>query len=110
MIDIRAARGEQVIDTGRTFGDGEPVLVHVRKRERRYLVSDRGRATEKTGRPPGWREVAADVVAEESLNMNRTGVIFVPAVEGGLDLAWLVMRVADVALRVYAELLELEPG
>ena len=102
--------GEAVVDTGKTFGDGEPVLVTVAKRGRRYLVSDRGRAVDKAGRPRGWHAAAADAVAAEALNVNRRGAVFVPAVEGGLDLAWLVARVADVALLVYEELLELDQG
>ena len=110
MIELRGERGERVIETGKAFGDGEPVRVYVKKRGRRYLVSDRGRAVEKAGRPAGWHVVAATAVAEESLNLNRIGAIFVPAVESGVDLNWLVMRVADAALRVYDELLELDAG
>ena len=102
--------GDALVDTGKSFGDGERVVVAVDKRDRRYLVSDGARAVEKAGRPPGWYAAAAAAVAAEDLNVNRRGAIFVPAVEGGVDLAWLVARVADVALRVYEELLELEPG
>ena len=40
------------------------------------------------------------------LNVNRRGVVFVPAVEGGLDLAWLAYRLTRCSYAVHAELLE----
>jgi hypothetical protein len=47
-------RGEIVLDSGLRYCDGEPVEVLVRKRLRRYTLSDRGRAIAKAGRPrPG---------------------------------------------------------
>jgi hypothetical protein len=97
-----------MLETSRTYGDGEAVRVLVRKRDRRYLVTDGGRAVEKAGRPPGWFEVAAAVVASDALNLNRRGAIFVPAVEGGMDVARLAARVRDLALAVYEALLELD--
>ena len=101
-------RGEVSLETGQSYGDGEPVRVLVRKRGHRYLVSDSGRAVEKAGRPRGWYEVASTVVASDYLNLNRRGAIFVPAVEGGFDLASLAARVGDLALAVYEALLELD--
>jgi hypothetical protein len=100
-------RGEVLLETGQSYGDGEPVRVLVRKRGHRYLVSDSGRAVEKAGRPRGWYEVASTVVASDYLNLNRRGVIFVPAVEGGVDVASFAARVGDLALGVYESLLEL---
>lgn len=99
------AEGEDVIlDTGVAYREGEPVEVFVRKRGRRYDISDRGAAVEKAGLPPGWLEVAERVVAEDWLNVNRRGVVFVQSNEARL--APLVLRIADRSLAVYRELLE----
>jgi hypothetical protein len=100
--------GETYLETGGSYADGEPVRVLVRKRNRRYLVTDAGRAVEKAGRPGGWYGVAAAVVATDYLNLNRRGAIFVPAVEGGADLASLAARVGRLAIAVYEALLELD--
>ena len=102
-----AELGETVIETDLTFGDGEPVRVFVRKRGHRYDIDDRGRAVEKAG-VADWRSTAERTVDEYSLNINRAGVVFVGAVEGGLDLAWLARRIAETSLAVYGELLDLE--
>jgi hypothetical protein len=61
---------------------------------------------ERAGRPPGWFSVAQRTVAEFDLNVNRRGVVFVPAVEGGVDRDWLARRVAEASAAVYAELVE----
>jgi hypothetical protein len=87
---------------------GEPVEVRVRKRGDRYTIDDDGAAVAKAGTPPGWLDVARQVVGAYWLNVNRRGVIFVPAVEGGVDLDWLVGRIADCSAAVYQELLELD--
>jgi hypothetical protein len=100
-------RDEVVLETGLSYVDGEPVLVRLRKRGRRYELRDDARAVELAGRPAGWRERAAAVVDEHDLNLNRTGVVFVPAVEGGVDRGWLGRRVAETSLAVYDALLEL---
>ena len=100
--------GEATLETGQSFVAGEPVQIFVRKRGRRYDLDDRGRATQLAGKPNGWLPVAERVVAEEGFNVNRAGVVFVPAVEGR-DLALLAMRLADMSRAVFAELLEL-PG
>ena len=95
-----------LVDTGLRYGDGEPVLVSVRKRGSRIDIDDRGRGAEKAGRPPGWLEVAREVVERDSLNVNRAGVVFVGSVEGR-NFEPLVHRVADRSLAVYEELLGL---
>jgi hypothetical protein len=100
-------RDEVVLETGLSYVDGEPVLVRLRKRGRRYELRDDARAVELAGRPAGWRERAAAVVDEHDLNLNRTGVVFVHAVEGGVDRGWLGRRVAETSLAVYDALLEL---
>jgi hypothetical protein len=86
---------------------GEPVAVRVRKRGHRYTIDDDGAAVAKAGRPPGWLDLAEQAYA---LNVNRHGVVFVPAVEGGVDRDWLVRRVAECSAAVYQELVELADG
>lgn len=51
----------------------------VRARRRGYLVhlDDGAAAVAASGKPPGWLEVARDVVEAHSLNANRAGVVFV---------------------------------
>ena len=57
----------------------------------------------------GWLPVAEALVAEEGFNVNRRGVVFVPAMEGR-DLATLAARLAATSLAVYQELLEADPA
>jgi hypothetical protein len=99
---------EAVLDTGLAYTEGEPVLVSVRRRGRRYDLRDDGRALELAGRPAGWQEAAAAAVDTFDLNLTRSGVVFVPAVEGGIDRDWLARRVAEASLAVYDAVLELE--
>jgi hypothetical protein len=85
---------------------GEPVDVVVRKRGWRFDVSDAGRAVELAGSPDGWQGVAAKVVDDHALNVNRRGVVFVQSNESRL--APLVVRVAECSLALYETLLEHE--
>jgi hypothetical protein len=98
--------GEAMLETGQSFVPGEPTRIFVRKRGRNYDLDDRGRATQLAGKPTGWLPVAQRVVAEEGFNVNRAGVVFVPAFEGR-DLALMALRLADTSRAVFAELLEL---
>jgi hypothetical protein len=100
--------GERVVLTELEYVDGDPVAVRLRKRRHRYDIDDEGAAVAKAlalgvGE---WHEIAAEVVDAHDLNVNRTGVIFVPAVEGGFDLAWLAFRVARCSHAVHSELLD----
>jgi hypothetical protein len=97
-------RGEAVVASGLVYGDGEPVEILVRKRLHRYLLTDCGRAAEKAGKPPGWREVAE--LAGLPMNVDRQGTVFVPAVEGR-DLDDLLVRLADASRAVHEALLDL---
>jgi len=101
-------RDEVRVDAGLAYTEGEPVLVTIRRRGWRYDLRDDGRAVELAGQPEGWREVAAVVVEAFGLNVTRSGVVSVPAVEGGVDRDWLARRVAEASLAVYDALLELE--
>ena len=98
-------RGSIIVDSGLAYGDGEPVEVLVRKRLNRYVVSDRGRAVEKAGKPSGWHEAGG--LACLPMNLDRQGTVFVPAVEGR-DLEDLVVRLADASRAVHEALLVLE--
>jgi hypothetical protein len=98
---------ERVVDAGRVYREGEPVRVRVRRRHHSHLVTDDGAAVRMAGKPPGWREVAERVVLEDSLNLSRSGAVFVPTVYPG----WvdpLVERVGERSLAVYEALLDLD--
>jgi hypothetical protein len=112
---VRAALGdrhewpddERVIATDFRYADGDPVSVRLRRRGRRYDIDDEGAAVAKA-RWFGvreWYDVANEVVAAHDLNVNRRGVVFVPAVEGR-DLAWLAFKIARCSYAVHCELLE----
>jgi hypothetical protein len=97
-------RGEALVDSGLRYGDGEPVVIRVRKRLQRYDLDDRGRAVGKGGRSPGWLEVAEE--AAEPMNVGRNGAVFVPALEWS-HLADLLVRLADSSRAVHEALLDL---
>ena len=94
------------LETGLTYDGVEPIEIVVRKRGRRYDLSDRGAAVRKAG-VARWRETAERTVAEEGFNVNRAGVVFVPVVEGR-DIARIAERLASTSRAVYADLLALE--
>ena len=98
--------GEIVLDPRLSYGDGEPVRILFRKRGHRQDLDDRGAAVRKAGRPRGWLEAAERLVAEEGLNVNGAGVLFVRLWKEG-NLASLVLGLADMSLAVYGALLEL---
>jgi hypothetical protein len=83
------------------------VAVRVRQRGYRVSIDDDGNCVREAGYPTGWREVAERVVAAQGMNVNRTGVVFVPAV-ADRDVAPLVVRLADTAAAVRSALLDLE--
>ena len=98
---------DAVREPGVSYGDGEPVRVHVRERGRRVDLDDGGRAVEKAGvRDRRWLDVAERVVAAAGFNVNRRGVVFVPIV-AGRDVDVLARRLAETSVDVYAALLEL---
>lgn len=99
-------RGEVVLDVGLAYVGDDPVRIRVRKRGRRYDLSDDGAAVGRAGRPAGWFAEVDRLVAEEGFNVNRRGVVFVPAVEGR-DIAALVLRLAETSRSVYVALLGL---
>jgi hypothetical protein len=98
---------ERVVETGRSYRPGEPVRVLVRRRHRSWLVTDEGAAIRLAGRPPGWREAAERIVLEDSLNLSRSGAVFVPSAYPDW-IESLAERVADVSLGVYEAVLDLE--
>jgi hypothetical protein len=89
------------------YSDGEPVVVRVRQRGRRIDIDDNGAAVARAraiGTTANWLDVAQRVVAEDNLNVNRRGVVFVPAVEGR-DIDSLAARVGRTSAALEAELL-----
>jgi hypothetical protein len=101
--------GEDVdvaVPTDRRYGPDQRVEVVVRKRGRRFDVSDDGRAVELAGKPADWEEVAERVVAEHAINVNRRGVVFVQSNEQRLES--LITRVAECSAALYEELLDCE--
>ena len=101
--------GEDVaVPTHRRYGPDQRVDVLVRKRGRRFDVSDDGRAVELGGKPTDWEEVAERVVAHHAINVNRRGVVFVQSNEQRLES--LVERVAECSVALYQELLDRELG
>jgi hypothetical protein len=98
---------ERLFESGLVYADGEPVVVRVRQRGRRIDIDDDGAAVARAraiGTTSGWLDVAQRVAAEDNLNVNRRGVIFVPAVEGR-DVDALAARVARSSRALEAELL-----
>ena len=106
---LSAADGEALVAPGARYTDLEPVVIRIRKRGHRFDLDDRGAAVELADRPHGWLAVAQQVVAAEGMNVNRAGVVFVPAVEHGrLDVVTLAVRLAETSAAVFGVLLELE--
>jgi hypothetical protein len=99
---------ERVVEPGPEYASGERVRVRIRKRGRRLVIDDVGAAWTKAGASGRKALAAAErVVAEHDLNVNRSGVVFVPAVEGR-DIDALAARVAACSRAVYAALVELD--
>ena len=74
------------VDTGKSFGSSEAVMVRVRRRDGKLTIDDDGAAVRLAGRPDGWHERADRIVEATGVNLNRRGVVFVPAVgEAQLD-------------------------
>ncbi len=62
---------ERIVDTGLTYGPGEPVRIRIRRRGRRYDLDDLGDAVRLGGKRPGWRQAAEWAV--EPMNVSRQG-------------------------------------
>jgi len=103
---LLGAREERVVETGR-YREGEPALVRVRRREHWVDIDDDGGAAALIGRPPGWLDVAEEVVEAFALNVNRRGVVFV-RVHERRDVDELVERVGEASRALYAALLDLQ--
>lgn len=101
----RLDHGEVVLETALAYSAEEPVRVRVRKREDRYDVDDDANAVRLAGEPDGWLGVAEGLMASHGLNVNRRGVVYVPAVVGR-DIGALALSVADSSLTLYSALVE----
>jgi hypothetical protein len=106
VADADWTDGEITVDSGLRYATDDPVLVRIRRRGRRYDLTDDGVAVQRAGRPPGWHPVLDRTVAAVGLNVNRRGVVFVPAV-AGRDIAALALRVAEASRAGYLALLDL---
>jgi hypothetical protein len=98
-----------IVETGLRYGPGEPVRIRIRRRGRRYDLDDLGEAVRLAGKAPGWREAAERAV--EPMNVSRSGVVLVAAVEGSFpdrDIESLARRLGASSRAVYDALVELE--
>ncbi len=93
------------VDTGRTYGSSEAVVVRIRRRDGRLTIDDDGAAVRLAGRPRGWHERTERIVEVAGANVNRRGVVFVPTV-GDAQLDRLVAVIAATSLEVYDALLD----
>jgi hypothetical protein len=99
---------ERTVEPGLLYTDGEPVRIRVRRRGHRYDIDDNGEAWRRAGVSGSEALAAAErVVATEGFNVNRSGVVFVPAVEGR-DIDGLATRLAGCSRAVHAALFELD--
>lgn len=94
------------VDTGLSYTPSDPVRVRMRHRDCRYDIDDNGAAVGLAGKPSGWLDMVEVLVAVEGLNVNRRGVVSVPAVEGR-DLGMLASKIARCSHSVYHALLEM---
>jgi hypothetical protein len=106
-MDLEQGRHDTVTETGLEYRPGEPVLVHIVRREHRLSASDDGAALTKAGRVAGWRVLADWLGGETGVNVSRQGVVSLPVVPVGPGLEATVQRIADASLTFYQELLEL---
>jgi hypothetical protein len=108
MLNDQATMPVEVVrDAGFEFVAGRPVRVRVRRRGVRYDIDDMGEAVAAAGRPGGWLAVAERTVAALGWNVNRSGVVFVQAVEGR-DIDALVRRTGKASRAVFDALIELD--
>jgi hypothetical protein len=101
-------KSERMVETELRYADDTAVAVHIRKHGRRYDIEDEGAGVRKA-RAFGvadWEEIATEVADAHDLNVDSRGVVSVPGVEAGPDLAWLAFRVARCSYAVHSELLE----
>jgi hypothetical protein len=109
--ELKRALEERVVtfvDSGLEYRPGDPVLVKVVRRGRRYMITDDGAAIARAGKPGGWRDAAQRAVDVDWLNLSRSGAVFVPAVGDRLSIDSLVQRVAKLSLAAYQEILDLD--
>ncbi len=95
----------EALHTGKTYGSSEPVVVRVRRRGDKLTIDDGGTAVGLAGRPSGWLDRAERIVESAGVNVNRRGIVFVPAV-GEARLDRLTALIAATSLEVYDALLD----
>src|SRR5262249_53622588 len=92
-------------DAGAWYLPGEPVRVRISRRGIRYGIDDLGAARRLAGAPPGWRELAEEIVRPTGLNVSRGGAVGVGVVHGR-DIPALALRIADASLQLHRALLD----
>jgi hypothetical protein len=107
LLRAAAERHGVVKVTELSYMTGRPVRIRVRHREHRYDIDDMGTAVALAGRQPGWLERAKQIVDARGWNVNREGIVFVPAAEGR-DIDSLVRRTAEASVAVLDALLDSE--
>ena len=107
MITEQPSGADEItLDTRLEYGTDDPVRIAIRRRGRRYDLSDDGAAIAHAGRPPGWLAAMNRVVEADGFNVNRRGVVFVPVVEGR-DITSLALRLGATSRACYLAVLEL---
>ena len=106
--DLKAAQPTvRIVDTGLEYRPGEPVLLRTVER-RHTLVTDDGVALEKAGRLPGWRAIGDRLERELCVEHQPQRRLFLPVVPCGPGHDAVVRRVAEAALTLYQDVLDLE--
>jgi hypothetical protein len=108
-LTVIGERGDVEFRTEFTYAAGDPVRIRLCKRGRNCDLGDAGGAVARAGRPSGWLDALSRVVEADGFNVNRRGVVSVPAFEGR-DTALLVHRLAAASRAGYLTLLELDAG
>lgn len=106
VLGVQRDGADVSVDTDLSYAPNQPVRVRIRHRDNRYDIDDDGAAVSVAGRPPGWLGRVEHLVALDGLNVNRRGVVFVPAVQGR-DLGMLAAKIAHCSHAMYHALLEM---
>jgi hypothetical protein len=104
-LHVLDSEDETIIETGLTYRGSRRVRIRIRRRGHRYDITDEGAAVALAGKPDGWLEALQRLIAVAGFNVNRRGVLSVPAVQGR-DIASLALRLADTSRTVYLALLD----
>lgn len=99
------AETEIVLETSVSYADGSPVRIRVRRRSGKLDIDDLGGAVTSVSPAGDWLAAARRSVDEDSLNVNRRGVVFVQAFSEETA-ARLAPRVAEASRRLELALID----